>query len=422
MKKALFMAALVLVSAGCMAQKANVNKAKNLMGAETPDFAGARAAIADALENEETKGQANTWYVAGLIGYKQNEKALLDQMMGQAVDESIIGPAVLESYKYWLKADELASLQMVDKKGNPMVDKKGNPVIDTKTRSQIAKKIMEYYEKQDLVKYGIYLNDQRDFATAYEVFKAHLDIPELSMMDEKMKAKMPKDTTYMQYKYYEAIFAIQAEMHPEAIAILEEMKDGDYEAITVNQFLYQEYVNVKDTAKYVEVLQNAIVRFPQESWFLQNLINHYIFSGQESAAIDYLSQAIEREPNVAQYHHIKGNLDESQKNYEAALADFQRALELDPTMADAYAGQGRVYYNQAVKINEDMALIPMNDKKGYDNAMKEMTEMFKKSLPYFEKAHETEPSNRDYMIVLRQLYGRFHMDAQREAINEELNK
>lgn len=414
MKKTLIMAALVLISAGCFAQKANVKKAKNLALQETPDFSGARAAINEALTNEETKDLADTWYTAGLIGYqeltKENEKTYL----GQARDEKRAGEAVVESFDYWMKAADLAGQKVLDKKGNEVL-------ADKKTYALLQKKVLEYYKNQELVKYGIYLNDQRDFATAYGVFQRHLSIPELSLMqNEKLQKEMPKDSIYDQYKYYTAIFAIQAEMHPEAIAVLEEIKDGNYEAITVNQFLYQEYVNVQDTANYVRVLQNAVVRFPQEPWFLQNLINHYIFSGQEQEAINYLDQAIAREPNVAQYHLIKGNLNENQKNYEAALADFDRALAIDPTMADAEAGKGRVYYNQAVKMNEDAALIA--DAKEYKKALEEMNAMFRQSMPFFEKAHELAPDNRDYMITLRGLYYRFDMTDKYNAINEELNK
>ena len=414
MKKTLIMAALVLISAGCFAQKANVKKAKNLALQETPDFSGARVAINEALSNDETKDLADTWYTAGLIGYqeltKENEKTYL----GQARDEKRAGEAVVESFDYWMKAADLAGQKVLDKKGNEVL-------ADKKTYALLQKKVLEYYKNQELVKYGIYLNDQRDFATAYGVFQRHLSIPELSLMqNEKLQKEMPKDSIYDQYKYYTAIFAIQAEMHPEAIAVLEEMKDGNYEAITVNQFLYQEYVNVQDTANYVRVLQDAVVRFPQEPWFLQNLINHYIFSGQEQEAINYLEQAIAREPNVAQYHLIKGNLNENQKNYEAALADFDRALAIDPTMADAEAGKGRVYYNQAVKMNEDAALIA--DAKEYKKALEEMNAMFRQSMPFFEKAHELAPDNRDYMITLRGLYYRFDMTDKYNAINEELNK
>ncbi|MCI6323551.1 MAG: tetratricopeptide repeat protein [Paludibacteraceae bacterium] len=414
MKKTLIMAALVLISAGCFAQKANVKKAKNLALQETPDFSGARAAINEALTNEETKDLADTWYTAGLIGYQELSKENEKTYLGQARDEKRAGEAVVESFDYWMKAADLAGQKVLDKKGNEVL-------ADKKTYALLQKKVLEYYKNQELVKYGIYLNDQRDFATAYGVFQRHLSIPELSLMqNEKLQKEMPKDSIYDQYKYYTAIFAIQAEMHPEAIAVLEEMKDGNYEAITVNQFLYQEYVNVQDTANYVRVLQDAVVRFPQEPWFLQNLINHYIFSGQEQEAINYLDQAIAREPNVAQYHLIKGNLNENQKNYEAALADFDRALAIDPTMADAEAGKGRVYYNQAVKMNEDAALIA--DAKEYKKALEEMNAMFRQSMPFFEKAHELAPDNRDYMITLRGLYYRFDMTDKYNAINEELNK
>lgn len=414
MKKTLFLAALVLMSADCFAQKSNVKKAKNLALQETPDFIGARAAIDEALRNPETVNLPEAWYVAGLIGYQENAAETMKQMIGSAYDEEIAGKAAMESFDYWVKAASLASETVVDKKGREMM-------ADKKTYANIQKKMLEYYTNQELVKYGVYLNGQKDYRTAYGAFERHLSIPDMAMMqDEKLQKEMPRDTTYAQYKYYEAIFAIQAEMHPEAIALLESMKDGDFEAVSINQFLYQEYVTEKDTANFVRVLQDAVVRFPQEPWFLQNLINYYIFSGQEKEAIAYLAQAIEREPNVAQYHLIKGNLDENQKNYDEALADFDRALALDPTMADAEAGKGRVFYNQGVKMNEDAAYI--TDNKEYKKALEAMNDMFRQSLPYFEKAHKLAPDNRDYMITLRTLYYRFHMDAEYEAISEELNK
>ena len=411
MKKSLILAALVLMSAGCFAQKNPlVKKAKNYALAETPDFSAARAAIEEAIAAEPT---AETYYWAGMIGYQELAQENYNQMLGKGVHQDIAGKAVEESYAYWLKADELASALVPNKKGDLVP-------ADPKVRSNISKKMLEYYKNQELVKYGIYLNEQRDFANAYEAFKMHIDIPELAMMqDAKLQKEMPRDTIYQQYKYYAGIFAVQSEKHPEAIAILSEMKDGDYEAISVNQFLYQEYVAMNDTANFVATLQNAIARFPQESWFMQNLINYYIFSGQEQTAVDYLAQAIEREPNVAQYHLIKGNLDENLGHYEDALKDFDNALAVDPTLADAMAGKGRVYYNQAVKLNEEAAMI--SDNKAYKKALDEMNEVFRKSLPFFEQAHELAPEDRSYMQTLKGLYYRFGMDDKYNEVSEKLN-
>ncbi|MGM9831648.1 MAG: tetratricopeptide repeat protein [Paludibacteraceae bacterium] len=410
MKKVIFMLAVVLMSANCFAQTANVKKAKNAaLAAENPDFAAARQYIEPALEDATTKDVADTWYVAGLIGYQENDYLNAQQMIGKTIDQEQKGKALIESYNYWLKADELG--QIPNEKGK----------INTKIRKNIAAKMLEYYTQQDLVKYGIYLNEQRDFARAYEAFSLHLSIPDLPMMqDPKMQEKMPKDTIYQQYLFYKGIFAVQAEMHPEAIEVLEQMKDGSYEAVSVNQFLYQEYLTLNDTANFVRVLQEATERFPSESWFLQNLINYYIFSGQEDVAVEYLDKAIEREPNVAQYYHIKGNILENMKQYDAALQAFDAALAINPDLADAEAGKGRVYYNQAVKMNEDAANIA-NDKE-YRAKLKEMDATFAKSLPFFEKAHELDPENRDYMIILKQLYYRANDDVKYNAISELLNQ
>ncbi|MGN0226881.1 MAG: tetratricopeptide repeat protein [Paludibacteraceae bacterium] len=410
MKKSLILAALVLISTGCFAQKNPlIKKAKSYAMAETPDFSAARASIQEAIETAPT---TETYYWAGMIGYQELTQENYNQYMGKGVDQERAGTAVVESYNYWLKADELAMV--------PTLDKKGREVVDQKTRNNISKRMLEYYKQQELVKYGIFLNDRKDYAGAFNAFKLHISIPDLPMMQtEKLQKEMPRDTTYIQYKYYAAIFAVQSEMHEEAIALLEELKDGEYEAVSVNQFLYQEYVALKDTAKFVATLQNAVVRFPKEPWFLQNLINYYIFSGQEPVAVDYLAQAIEREPNVAQYHHIKGNLDENLGNYDAALKDFDEALRCDPNLADAMAGKGRVYYNQAVKMNEEAALI--SDNKAYKKALDDMNEVFKKSLPFFEEAHKMAPEDRTYMQILKGLYYRFHMDAQYNEISEKLN-
>ena len=413
MRKTLLMAALVLISAGCMAQKANVNKAKSLILSETPDYDQARQLIGAALANDETKNQANTWYVAGLIGYQQNVQANRMALLNQPLDQDQVGQAIMESYDYWVKADEIAM--------TPTLDKKGREVVDTKTRNNIVKKMLEYYQNQEFIKYGVHLNEQRDFKGAYNVFMRHLKMRDLPMMQEdKLQSQMPKDTIYEQYEYYAALFAIQAKMHNEAIAVLEDLKKGEFEAIAVNQFLYQEYMEeVKDTVNAVRELQEAMVRFPQEPWFLQNLINYYIFSKQEDKAIEYLNQAIEREPGVAEYHLIKGNLSANQGNNAEALTEYDQALEINPMLAEAHAGKGRVHYNEASKIIEEATYI--QDAKAYKAALNMASDKLKESLPFFEKALEVAPDNREYMVILKGIYYRLHMDDKYEAMQDMLS-
>ena len=48
--------------------------------------------------------------------------------------------------------------------------------------------------------------------------------------------------------------------------------------------------------------------------------------------------------------------------------------------------------------------------------------MFEKAIPFFQKAHELNPSERSYMIVLRSIYYKLDMTKEYDAIEQELNK
>ena len=176
MKKSIFLAALVLFGASCFAQKANVSKARNLVDAETPDYAGARAAIAEALQNDETKDLANTWYIAGFIGYKEFETNNLKRQMGQNIDIDQWGAAVYESVNYWNKAYELALV--------PTYDKKGKAKYDTRTPKSILPKMTEYFQFQPMIAAGFNAYEANDPSLAYDMFVAHCNIPDSKIMQD----------------------------------------------------------------------------------------------------------------------------------------------------------------------------------------------------------------------------------------------
>ena len=406
MKKSLFLAALVLISAGCFAQKSNVNKAKSLILSEESDFDQARTLIGAALQNDETKNQANTWYVAGLIGYQQKVNADRDQqIMAKQPDWDKVGPAIMESYEYWVKADEIAM--------TPTLDKKGREVVDSKTRGNIVKRMQEYYKAKDFLKYEAYLFDQHDFKGAYNVFMLHFNMPKLAMMqDEKSQAVMVADSITKEYEYYAAAAAFQAQMHTEAIALLEDLKNGSIAPVKVNQLLYQEYLNIADTATAVSLLQENIDRFPEEPWFIQNLTKYYLDNGRENEAYAYLDKVIAAAPQ-ALYYVIKGSLLDVTKRFDEALAVFEEAVKLYPDNASVYESYGMVYNDMGNKMDEDALYL---DAKAYAKVTVEINNALRKALPFFEKAYELEPDNQDYKINLRKLYYRLGEEAKYEAL------
>ena len=416
MKKSIFLAVLVLIGAGCFAQKSNVSKARNLADAETPDYAAARAAIKEALVNEETKDQATTWYVAGYVGYKEFDANNLTRQMGRNIDVMQWGAAVQESIEYWNKAYELAMI--------PTYDKKGKAKYDTRTPKLILPKITEYYNNSVLISAGFNAYEANNPSLAYDMFIAHVNIPELKIMQDNPEelAKLLRDTSYYTCLYYAGRFAYEAERYGDAIATLERMNTEHAnqnalrkEIIYANEYIYQIYIEQGDTVKAVESIQKSIQLFPEEPWFMQNLINLYINSGQEDKAVEYLDIAINREPNVGQYHNSKGSILARIGRFEESFAAFAKAIELEPNNALFLESLGFAYVDLGNKLSDDATYL---DNKAYAKAKVEIDAAFKNALPYFEKAYELEPDNDSFKRSLRSLYYRLGMNDKYEALED----
>lgn len=414
MKKSIFLAALVLISAGCFAQKKNVSTARSLADAETPDYAGARAAIAEALQNDETKDLANTWYIAGFIGYKEFETNNLKRQMGQNINIDQWGAAVYESVNYWNKAYELALV--------PTYDKKGRAKYDTRTPKSILPKMTEYFQFQPMIAAGFNAYEANDPSLAYDMFMAHCNIPDSKIMQDHPEelAKLLRDSSYYTCLYYAGRFAYEAQRYEEAIATLQRMNSEHANAnalrkeiIYANEYIYQIYIEQKDTVNAVEFIKGCIDLFPEEPWFMQNLINLYINSGQEEKAIDYLDIAIAREPNVGQYYNSKGSILARIGRFEESFKAFEQAIAIEPNNALFLETLGFAYVDLGNKLNDDAAYL---DAKAYAKAKVEIDAAFQKALPYFEKAYELEPDNYDFKRSLRSLYYRLGMDDKYAAL------
>ena len=405
MKKIILLLAVTMSVSFAFAQKANVSKAKNkALALESPDFAGARELIKPALVDPTTKDLPNTWHVAGMIGYKENESENLKKQTQVPHNDDLKGKAIMESYRYFLTADSLGEIP----------NEKGK--VSNKVRKDIKSKLSEYYHNSDnLISYFIHLYDQGNHLGANDVFSVYAEIPTLPMMNNEI---VP-DTTFYMIKYFAAYSASKAGLHDKAIAFYEDLKTRDYERMSVYDLLYNEYLGQNDTVNFVRTLKEGFAAFPREAWFLQNLINHYIYSNQSEEALTYLDNALENDPNIAQYHYVKGFLNEQLENIDDAQASFNKAIELDPNMADAYAGKGRLIFNKAVKIMEDAASI--KDNKKYNIEFDKAEVIFKESLPFFLKATELAPDEVEHKKILRTLYYRLRMDAEWEAINKEIN-
>lgn len=411
MKKSFFLAALVLISASCFAQKKAVNSAKNFAMQETPDFDAARAAIKGALENEETKDLADTWYWAGQIGYKQYEHIYAMAQIGQPIDYAAWGGAVTESINYWKVADSLAMI--------PTYDKKGNPKYDLKTRKKIAESILEYYQREPLANYAQYLAGVNDDLGVAMAFKLHCDIPDMELMqDPKIQAKMVKDTTYYQYMNWALTYFYRAKAYDEALAMAQRLAVDPAHESKAYQYFYDLYKIKGDTATAQAKLAEAVEKFPKEAWFIQNMINDLVFTAKDTiGALQYLDKAIANDPTQAQYYYTQGTLMNILLRFDDACTSFQKAIELDPNNPDYYLNCAYAYDNKANKMLDGTDNL---SQKEFLVVKAQSDEVLKQALPFYQKAHELAPGQADYAIPLRGCYRRLLMMDEYEKIKQEI--
>ena len=408
MKRVLLTVALCVAASASFAQKKVVNEAQSIAKGSNADFGEARTLIKGALENPETKDDAKTWYVAGFIEDQQFNAERAKQILGQQPNEPVMYEALYGILPYFQKAYELD--QLPNEKG--------------KVKPKYTKDIKSILSANHVYLFngGAYYFDKQEYKKAYDFFNQYVEISELPMFAGTQTAE--KDSTFMTVQFYAAAAASLAKDSRLAIAALERAKNTPYRQYDVYQYLCYEYGEARtaqDSVMLEKTFEEGMQVFPDSAFFLNNLINTYIYSNRNEKALEMLNVAIQKNPNDANLYNVMGRVYETGlKDYANAEKNFQIALEKDPNLTDALSNIGRIYYNQGVNKLSEANMI--NDSKKYQEELSMAKKKKKKALPYYKKAHEAEPEKMDNMIALRGIYYNLNMGPELEAIEAEMNK
>ena len=399
--------ALAIVATG-FAQKANVNKAKNkALAVEAPDFQGAKDAIEEALVNDETKGLANTWFVAGLVYEKAAEAEYNLWRATGNCNKIQMGEDILKAHKYYLESYGLDTLP----------DEKGK--VKPKFTKKITTSMLNFYNNQYLVHYGIEKQGTEEWGEAINAFETHTSIVDLPLVSKVLV----KDTAYYEIKYFTAQYAWKNENYQKAISIFEDIKDREYNSNGAYQSLCQLYFDAKDTIKYVATLEKGLEKFTSEFYYLASLINYYAFSGQLEMATELLEKAITKDPTNAQLYNARGEMLLKLEDLDNAIINFDKAIELKPDFKDAWYGKALSVYNKAVKIEQNAFNFGYGQEKLYDEEMAKAADVFKESIPFFEMVIKLDTEDFDTMKILKGLYYKFsESDPSYQTKYDEINK
>ncbi len=417
----LLMALLFISGVDTYAQKRNVTKAKAAIAAEPYNLKGAKDAILLALEDTTTNKLANTWFIAGEVFYKiyQEQQEIVWGRKPGTADKAVMGESLKKALEYYTKADSLDNLP----------DKKG------RIKPKFSEKIVERTLKVRPVfpDVGADFHKQSQFMKAVDMFDLYINYSKIPYL-RKRGLGLEHDTLINTLKYYSGISAVKAQRYDLVSKYFEDIKDSikdEDERAYVYLSLSDSYRRLNDSVNLLRIYQLGARNFPKDKFYSTNLINHYINRNAMGDALKWINASLEQDEKNAALWHLKGRIIEkeidsnpkatnNEEKLKEVIACYEKAIEIDPNMAEALGNLGRIYYNTAVdelqKVNE------IKDDKKYKVEKAKLKAIFEKPKPYFERAYKLEPENGSFITALRGIYYNTDDNAKYKEMDEKFKK
>ena len=406
MKKVLFTVALLAGAFAASAQVSVVKEAK----AMKKDPAAAAKVLEAALTNPETANDPNTWQLAGDL-----QKAIYDEenmkmyLPGGQADMPKMYDAMLKMFDYYLKCDEVEQAGVAN-----------GTVKKAKLRKKNAETLLKV--RANLPSGGVDAFNENNYEAAQKYFGLFVDVVENPMFADQAAA-LKADTLNALYANYATMAAGLREPKDVASVIKygnvgKESKSEGWRAL---MFMADVYGNKEngDSIKWLETIKEGAKRFPEQDFFVGNIMDYYLQKGQVDdalAQIDELLTANEK----PYFWYVKGVLLYEKKDYTAAHAALDKVIAAGGDLAaEAYAKKGDCYFFPAQKIVEENSSLNIDDPKYNSNETK-IKEAYELAKPFYEKAKELEPDNQTiWGQMLLRIYWTLNK-AEYEALEKEL--
>ena len=314
MKRVLFSMVLLLAAGFTFAQEKSVKEAKSIANDVKPDFAQAEKLINEALNNAETKDNAETWDVAGFIQKRINEKEMENAYLRKPYDTLKVYNSALNMCKYYFKCDELA--QIPNEKGK----------IKNKFRRSNSAAILA--ARPNLINGGIQFFNLDKNKEALDFFATYVDIA-INPMFEKENL-LQTDTVLPQIAYYASLAAAKMEDYPSVLKYAPYAKEDKEVGKYAMEFISTALKAQGDTVKWIASLKDGIQKYPEHSFFFGHLIDYYSNNNKFDEAMQFADDMLAKDPNNTFYLYVKGYLYHNMKDYEKAIEFYNKTIEVDP--------------------------------------------------------------------------------------------
>lgn len=381
----------VAMPLGLRAQNSNVVSAYNYMG--DGNYAKAVEYIEPAVTNESTSGKEKTWRYRGAIfahiamGTDEALKAQYPDALTKAVDS-------------YIKANEL------DPKGSY---KEENNLALKNLQITALNGGNDAFNKKDFDK------AISGYAMSERIAKAFGQVDSNAVFNSALAYESKGDTAMAMQQYAECI------------------KIG-YDKPEVFRYLASMQKKTGNLDAAIATTKQGIAKYPENKELMLDLVSFLLEGNRMGEAETSVQAAIGKDPNNPVLYSVLGSLYDGKANpkegkvaeadmlkwYDLAEQAYKKSIEVDPKFFDSYYNIGVLYNNRAAyeydKCNE------IKDDTKYTACKKKADEIYLKTIPYFEKAHELKPDDKATMQQLKVLYAKSGDTAKYDAIKKALGE
>ena len=338
----------------------------------------ARVDIDKAIVNEKTSGKAKTWFTRGQV----YEGMLESPIYGKQLQP---GEGLQKAYESYSKTIEL----------------------DTKD-GEFGKQALPRLDAL----YGRAFNDAVNSYNAKDYDKA--------IGSYKLASQIrPQDTTAVLYSAY----AYEAKKdYIGAKANYNQLLGMNYKSAALYNRLLQIARQQNDNVEAAKVLQQALVAYPNNKNFMLEDLNASLAGGKGEDAIVKINKTISADPANSNLYAVRGSLYDQQKKTDLAVADYRKAVELDPKNFDAQFNLGVYNYNKAA---DSYTKASKMDLKTYQLSGRKLEadgkKYFEAAVPYFERSLELQPNDRNTLTSLKKIYFRLGRTTDSERLQARID-
>ena len=363
-----FMCVYLFSIVPAFAQKSNVNAA--IVEMKGGHFEKAKFYIDEAVVNPETSRDADTWYYKAYI-YKELFKA------------STIPD---EKAQYRNKGMDACKKSLG-------LNKDGEQANETR-------KILKFLNQNMYNDAAAHLN-AKQYCVALSEYEAYMDA--VPLYDP---ARL--DTLVYTYLGYAAHGCDRKDKAIMYLSKTIELKDNQAD---VYLMLSDDYLSKKEPEYAIHILEKGFINFPHNLSLRNNLIAEYKNTNKTSILEKFLLLQLAENPNdkdllmpLAWVYERKMASEPSQRAsyFEKALTTYDKVISVEPNNNLANYNCAILLYNEAVEKINDMS---------YDVGLTELSlvqeeavTIFKRALPYMQKAYELDPKNKNTIVGLSGIY------------------